>query len=301
MISIAMATYNGAKYLREQLDSLFNQTIQDFELVVCDDCSTDNTWQILESYATNNSKMRIVENDKNLGFKGNFEKAIRLCEGDYIALCDQDDIWLPDHLSVLLDAMDDEIQIVCGECFFVDEYGQDLGFKHGYLYGLDYKPTNSMDIARHIFLNIGSVQGTAMLIKRDFFNWALPIPKETVYHDCWFAAIACFTGGFKFLETPVLKYRRHSGEVTIDHKRQSPMRAFLGRTLVNHQGSDRIVFVREIRQRVTSLSIEHRELLDMFDKMLKRRKSLIGRLRNVPYLLEYFKPIFGFDGKHLFR
>ena len=299
MISIAMAAYNGAKYISEQIDSILNQTIQDFELIVCDDCSTDSTWKILEDYSVKDNRIKLYRNPVNIGFKDNFEKVIRECTGEYIALCDQDDIWFPNHLSVLLDAMDGTTQIVCGESIFVNESGEDMGCKYSYLFGMDYKPSDNMDIARHIFLNIGSVQGTAMLIKKELFNTALPIPPETTYHDCWFAAIACFTGGFKFVDTPVLMYRRHSGEVTSGIRRQGPLRAFIGRTLTNHTGFDRIPFVKEIKMRVPFLTKEQRILLDLFEKLLLRRNTLVGRLMNVPYMIIHFKSIFGFDGKHL--
>ena len=92
MISIAMATYNGELFIREQLDSILTQTLSDWELIVCDDGSTDNTLSILQEYANNDSRIKIYQNETNLGFKRNFEKAIGLCSGEYIALCDQDDI-----------------------------------------------------------------------------------------------------------------------------------------------------------------------------------------------------------------
>ena len=102
-VSIALATYNGEKYLREQLDSILSQSIQDFELVACDDCSTDSTLKILNEYAEKDFRVKVFTNEKNLGFKKNFEKAIFLCSGDYIALSDQDDIWTENHLQVLLE------------------------------------------------------------------------------------------------------------------------------------------------------------------------------------------------------
>ena len=76
-----MATYNGEKYLKEQIDSILDQSIQNFELVICDDCSKDSTWSILEEYAQRDSRIRIYENEKNLGVKHNFEKAISLTRG----------------------------------------------------------------------------------------------------------------------------------------------------------------------------------------------------------------------------
>ena len=81
MISIALASYNGSKYIREQIDSILAQTYQDFELIVCDDCSTDDTWQVLQEYAEKDNRIKIFENETNIGFKKNFEKAISLCKG----------------------------------------------------------------------------------------------------------------------------------------------------------------------------------------------------------------------------
>ena len=107
MISIAMATYNGEKFIREQLDSILAQTITDWELIVCDDVSIDATITILEEYAKKDGRIQIHKNKVNLGFKRNFEKAISLCSGDYIALYDQDDIWYPNHLEILYNQIGD--------------------------------------------------------------------------------------------------------------------------------------------------------------------------------------------------
>src|SRR5574344_2136916 len=98
MISLALPTYNGEKYLREQLDSIFNQTMVPEEIVVVDDRSTDSTIQILEEYKQKYG-LKYYINEQNLGYNKNFEKAITLCQGDYIALCDQDDVWLPEKIE----------------------------------------------------------------------------------------------------------------------------------------------------------------------------------------------------------
>ena len=122
MISIAMATYNGEEILEKQLDSILLQTIQDFEIVVCDDQSKDSTWNILEQYAKRDKRFHIYRNEKNLGFKKNFEKAIGLTQGDYIALCDQDDIWYPRHLEILLNNIGNNMLCI-GNCDMIDENG----------------------------------------------------------------------------------------------------------------------------------------------------------------------------------
>ena len=122
-VSIALATYNGEKYLREQLDSILSQSIQDFELVACDDCSTDSTLKILNEYAEKDFRVKVFTNEKNLGFKKNFEKAIFLCSGDYIALSDQDDIWTENHLQVLLENIGNN-DLVGANAFLCDEKAQ---------------------------------------------------------------------------------------------------------------------------------------------------------------------------------
>ena len=125
MISIALASYNGENYIREQLDSILLQSISDFELIICDDCSTDNTYQILEEYKARDSRIHIYRNEQNLGFKKNFEKAISLCKGEYIALSDQDDIWLVDHLKILLDKINNH-SMVSGNAIMVDSNNKEL-------------------------------------------------------------------------------------------------------------------------------------------------------------------------------
>ena len=88
-VSIAMATFNGERFVREQLESILAQSVSDFELVISDDTSTDGTWEILQEYSEKDNRIRIYRNNLNLGFKRNFEQAIRLCQADFIALSDQ--------------------------------------------------------------------------------------------------------------------------------------------------------------------------------------------------------------------
>lgn len=290
-----MATYNGAKYIREQIDSILIQTIQDFELVVCDDCSKDNTLLILREYAEKDHRIRVYENDKNLGFKKNFEKAISLCNGEFIALCDQDDIWLPEHLNLLHKNMIDNVQVVCGDALLIDENGKSLNMTLSYIDSMDYVPVNNLDIARHILLGKGTFQGASMLIRKSLIKYALPIPQETTFHDVWLSALACFTGGLSYINQPVLKYRRHNEEITAGKRRLSFMRLLIGATLVNHSLKDRIPVIDAIVNRVDNLSAEQLDFLKLSKKMLKRRNNIWGRIANVPYLLQYRHSIYTVD------
>ena len=102
MISVALCTYNGEQYIREQLESILTQTVKVDEIVVCDDGSTDNTLQIIEELAGNtDTAIHIYRNETNLGPAKNFQKAINLCSGDIIFLSDQDDVWMPEKAATI--------------------------------------------------------------------------------------------------------------------------------------------------------------------------------------------------------
>lgn len=294
-----MATYNGAKYIREQLDSILSQTFQDFELVICDDCSSDDTVSILKEYAIKDKRIIVYVNEVNLGFKKNFENVIRKCNGEFVALSDQDDIWFPDHIEMLLNVIGSDNQLSCGNPLFVDEMNNELPRKYNY-FKKNLVPSNNDDMARHIFLGRSTFQGASMLIRRSFFDIALPIPKELNYHDSWFAALSCFTGGLAFVDKYTMRYRRYSDSVTVDSQYQTPFRLFVASVLVNHALKDRLVMVRYIRARAKLLTFEQQKLLSDFEKFLKRRKTIIGRLLNLPYYICHFKAIYATSCKKIF-
>ena len=299
MISIAMATYNGAKYIREQIDSILFQTIRDFELVVCDDYSSDDTVSVLKEYAQKDSRIHVYENEQNLGFKKNFENAISKSTGDYIALCDQDDIWLPDHLETLISEMRDDAQIVCGKPIFVNENNEELPDKYDY-FMMYHPPVSNEDTVRHIFLGRSTYQGASMLIRKSFFDKALPIPDGAYYHDSWFAILACFMEGFVFVDKPTMRYRRFSDSVTFGDIRISAAKRFCASILYDYTTKDRLALIDGIRSRAKYLTPDMESLLDKMEKMIRRGSSLWGRIANVPYKIRHFKAIFACDIKHLF-
>lgn len=207
-----MATYNGEKHLREQVNSILEQTIQDFELIVCDDCSTDNTWNILQEYQSLDKRIKCYRNEENLGFKNNFEKAIKLCIGDYIALSDQDDIWLPNHIEILLKnissydliganaqiiSSNDEVKktlTICSECF-------------------NSIPKDRLDYF-HLLCHRNIFRGCTTMFRRDLVCFLLPFPECVVYHDYWIAFMASLHNGVVFIPDIVSYYRSHSESCT---------------------------------------------------------------------------------------
>ena len=209
MISIALASYNGEKYISEQIDSILAQTIQDFELVVCDDCSKDATFAILQEYEKKDSRIHVYNNEVNLGVIKNFEKAVSLCSGEYIALCDQDDIWLPEHLQFLLSNIGNS-SISCGNAELISENGNSMGI--------------TLDRVQHFFYTTGNYlymlllrgckfQGASMLMPTKFAKKAIPIP-DGIYHDMWFALCACMENGIAYSTQVITKYRQHKNNVT---------------------------------------------------------------------------------------
>lgn len=301
MISIAMATYNGAKYIREQMNSILMQTIQDFELVICDDCSGDNTVTILQEYADNDSRIRLFKNDVNIGFKKNFEKVIRMTHGDYIALCDQDDIWFPDHLEVLFNSLGADVSLVCGNSSLINSNGQELGLSLSKTESYDrIEETDCTNIAYTLLFWRNPFQGAAMMMRRDFINYALPIPEIVSYHDVWLSSLACFCGGMKYVNEPVNKYRQHenntSGGKIVRIKKFRTYLEHIRRPCLSY----RLPMTEEIIRRSTNLCIEKRKLLTLAVKYHRRRQHLRGRLLNALFELIHYRLIYSCRGLAVF-
>lgn len=212
MISIALATYNGSKYLREQLDSFPAQSMDDFEVVACDDCSTDETPQILQEYASRDSRFKVYQNARNLGFKKNFEHILSLCKGEFIAFCDQDDIWEPNHLEILYKNIG-ENDCIGANSLIIDEKGVSQNKTLLEYWPIHVMPKNEKELFQHeLYSNV--IQGTASLIRASLIKQALPIPEDIKYHDYWFALVAGLNEKCKYIGDVVLKYRRHSNNAS---------------------------------------------------------------------------------------
>ena len=209
MISIALITYNGEKYIKEQLDSILNQTIQDFELVVCDDCSTDTTVSILQAYAQIDERIKVYENTANSGVLKNIEKAIKLCKGEFIALSDQDDVWDKMHLQVLYSNIG-ENYLVCADTLLVDEENNSLHIRLSQFY--DEMNTDLLKNSDHLLRLLvmqNIFQGAAMMLNRKMADIVLPFPNDIKLHDLWFALCAMALDKFIYVPTIIIRHRRH--------------------------------------------------------------------------------------------
>lgn len=205
LVSIVVATYNGERFLDEQLDSLLRQTYEPLEIVVVDDCSSDGTMSILDRYAALDARVRVFRNPHNLGFQKNFERGFLLARGEYIAPCDQDDIWGPDKIEVLIRNRGSYGITYC-DSEFIDGTGASLGQKMS-----EWKTLADFDDPINFAVG-ASVPGHAMLIKKSLIADAIPFP-PCVTHDYWLGFVATLQGPLKFVAQPLVLYRRHDGNL----------------------------------------------------------------------------------------
>lgn len=200
LLSIAMATYNGEKFLRQGLDSIVSQTHTHLDIVVCDDQSTDSTYKILQEYATLDDRIKLYLNDTNLGPIKNFEKALSLCSGEYIVLADQDDIWMPNKAATMLSYLKDA-DIVLSDCHIIDENGI-------ILFDSFFEQNNSKSgLINNLFKN--SYIGCCMAFNRKILAKALPFPSDIPMHDWWIGLIGETYGKSIFCKEKLIAYRRH--------------------------------------------------------------------------------------------
>jgi glycosyltransferase involved in cell wall biosynthesis len=205
LISVVMATYNGAEYLSEQLDSLLAQTYPNMEIVICDDASTDGTSLLLASYAAIHSNIRVYHNKENLGYIRNFERAITLSSGSLVALCDQDDYWFPEKLAVQYASMGESVLVYC------DSYicNADLSLTGKTVSSISNCNSYNSCLQQAVFCRI---YGNTMLFKKSILQGALPFP-TVLPHDWWIAYIAACKGAITYCNEKLVKYRQHENNL----------------------------------------------------------------------------------------
>lgn len=212
-LSVVIATYNGEKFLREQLDSLYAQTLLPDEVIAIDDCSKDGTIGILEEYQAKYG-LKYIINDNNLGVNGNFNKGIMSCTGDYISLCDQDDVWFQNKNETLYKKIQkleslygtDQPCCVSSRNTFVDE---NLNVHHS------TELLSDTDDFRDTIIHHLS-QGSSMMFNRACLKYILPLPgyDEGICYDTYIGYIVAMVGHKYDLKESLMYYRVHGNNVT---------------------------------------------------------------------------------------
>ena len=213
MISIALCTYNGSKYIAEQLNSLLSQTVQPDEIVLCDDASSDDTVNIAKDIMAKwNGKFKLIRNKNNMGYRLNFQAAISECSGDIIFLCDQDDVWKNDKISIMKQAFFDnpkamlifhDTELVDADLHILyDSFWKILNFNYQEFLKDNYNQLLEYDI----------VQGCACAFKKELFDYAQPFCK-VAFHDEWLALTAVAKGEVIPVPKKLLLYRQHQNVI----------------------------------------------------------------------------------------
>ena len=215
-VSVAMCTFNGERFLRQQLESIAGQERPPDELVVCDDGSYDATLEILQEFASRaRFPVRLVRNEKNLGSTKNFEKVISLCDGDLIALCDQDDVWEPNKLACLSDVLvsDNSLGGVFSDAELIDADATRMGKRIWELHKFRFARPDDFgrDSAVRLLLKHDVLTGATLMIRACVRESILPIPELWV-HDGWIAWMLVLYSRLTFVPEPLLRYRLHENQ-----------------------------------------------------------------------------------------
>lgn len=231
-ISIAIATYNGGKYLNEQLNSIYSQSLLPYEVCVIDDCSTDETVSILQEYKEKYG-LKFIINERHLGVNQNFEKSLLMTSGDYIMFCDQDDYWLPDKISSMIKTMlkieekDKACLVTCRNTYCdsnLKQYNKAPSLEiHLKEDTTDYRDT----IIKHLS------QGAAMLMNRQTLKYILPFPTNDICYDYYIGYIVAMIGIKYDMKESFIKYRIHENNVTNSVNSIVPHQKFFIKNILN--------------------------------------------------------------------
>lgn len=210
-ISVCIATYNGSKFILEQLMSVIQQLSDEDEIIIVDDGSTDNTIQIIKNI--NDNRINLVLNERNMGHVFSFSRAISLSHNDVVFLCDQDDIWIARRKELMLNRL-----VNSGKALITSNYNILYNdgvtvFKTKSLL-LEKKSYSHFANILGIFLGTRSYYGCAMAFKKELKNIILPMPSFIESHDLWIAMAANLKGSNLHMEEVSLTRRLHGGNVT---------------------------------------------------------------------------------------
>lgn len=205
MISVCIATYNGEKYIREQLNSILPQLGLDDEVIISDDSSTDNTLKIIEEY--NDCRIKIFSNNKFHSPILNFENALKKAQGDFIFLSDQDDIWQSNKVEVVMKYLNNGIDLVLSDGMIVDAH---LDVVSTSIYAL---LNSHKGFVRNLIHN--SYSGSRMAFTRKVLEYVLPFPKKIAMHDIWIGLCAELFFRVEFISDSLILYRRHGDNASV--------------------------------------------------------------------------------------
>ncbi len=209
-VSVCMATYNGAQFIREQIESILPQLTANDELIISDDTSTDNTLCIINQFI--DKRVRVLVNPSPRSATRNFENALSHATGDVIFLSDQDDIWFPNKMSVLMPYLQN-YDLAISNCDFIDAFGRPMS--QSFFENFNSGPGLIKNFVKNTYL------GNCMAFRRSVLDRALPFPEELhrastylIYQDVWFGLLANALFRVVFIPEKLSSFRRHDGNAS---------------------------------------------------------------------------------------
>lgn len=195
-----MATYNGEKYIKEQLESILCQLGSDDEVIISDDMSSDETLSIVKSF--DDPRIKIYIHKDNHGFVKNFENALNYASGDYIFLSDQDDVWLPNKVKKSIEALK-HYDFVVSDCVTINEDEEIISESRIRDYNIKTGFWRLMIKTRYL--------GCCMAFNKNVLRAVLPFPRNSylMEHDLWIATVSERYFKTSLIKEPLIKYRRH--------------------------------------------------------------------------------------------
>jgi len=301
MVIILLATYNGERYISELIESILAQTVQDFKVIVCDDRSTDSTFSIVNSYAEKNpGKIVVSQNETNTGSpKFNFLQMMIEYKNDYVMLCDQDDVWLPDKIDKCISKireMETEFGssmpvLVHTDLKVVDE---DLN-----LVSSSYEKMSNKDFsitALNFVLTMNNAAGCTTIYNKALAEYIQTVPGFFVMHDWWLALTAAVFGKIGTVTEPTVLYRQH-GENDKGAKRVlSPRYVFYVLThiktmksMIEDSYKQAGAFLEVFGDKITG---ENKELISIYAAL-----PLMPRMKRLKTVNKYKTYMYGFARK----
>ena len=276
-ISVAMATYNGEKFIEEQLQSILDQTLPVDEVIICDDRSSDNTAEVVTSFIRNNKledRFKFSVNDKNLGYASNFINALRRTTGDYVFFCDQDDIWVTDRIRKMTDVLEQhpEAELIGSE-FEPFKCSDDAPDPQKWELAT-FRNDDSLEKlefnSENIFIGC---QGCTMAMRRSFIDAVDRYWYEGWAHDEFVWKLSLVRGTLFFYHRVTMKRRLHSSNVTLHKEHENEKRLkYLSDLKKSHCRTRDYICDNEFGKDKTKLIDRHIRATQMRTDLIEKKK-----------------------------
>lgn len=299
-VAVVMATYNGERYIAQQLESIINQTRKPEELIIIDDCSADNTVKIANRVLKkSNIPYRIVVHDVNMGVARSFQNGVEASESDYIMFCDQDDVWSKNKILRTMNCFYNGVGMVVCNAIISDSELRSLGRTMFEFIRLNLKYDNedkcrlNSDEAIKLLLKRNYATGMCMAVRREYAIDAFPYP-ETMTYDAWIAWNSALRGDIVFFDEILVKYRQHDRNVIGTARHKEDLRQYFShrkydkKLFFEKYGSLRKAFDMASDRNVNECSVEIKEYINEACEFYGWRTMFTDEKGKVRTLIEIF-------------